>query len=47
MASGNNLAKTTLGTKINLPLIGIEGTIISDANNSAANAYIVDINMGW
>lgn len=47
MASGTNLAKTTLGAKLNLPIITIDGVVVSDANNKSANSYIVDINMGW
>jgi hypothetical protein len=46
-ASGNNLSKTTLGAKINLPIFTLDVVAVSDANNQGATSYIADINLGW
>ncbi len=47
MASGANLAKTTLGTIVDLPIFSIDGVVVSDANNPGATTYIIDISSGW
>ena len=46
-ANGNGLAKTTVGAKINFPIFTLDAVIVSDANNSSALSYIVDVNLGW
>lgn len=46
-ANGNNLAKNTIGAKINFPFFTLDAVIVSDAKNSSAKSYILDINMGW
>lgn len=47
VASGNNLSKTTLGIKLNLPIFTLDAVAVSDANNQGATSYIADINLGW
>lgn len=46
-ATGDNLSKTTIGAKINLPILTLDAVAITDANNSTATSYLVDINLGW
>ncbi|OGC04754.1 hypothetical protein A2276_02125 [candidate division WOR-1 bacterium RIFOXYA12_FULL_43_27] len=47
LASGVGLSKITLGAKVSLPILTLGAVVIADANDKAANSYIVDINMGW
>lgn len=46
MASGIGLSKTTIGAKVNLPILTVDGVIVSDANNTGATSYIVDVSIG-
>lgn len=46
MASGNNLAKTTLGLGIDLPLFALEAAYVGDGKQSTDNSYVFDIELG-
>jgi len=47
LASGNSVAKTTLGAKINLPILAIEAASIMDSKNSSFTGWIADIALGF
>ncbi|MFA6549726.1 MAG: hypothetical protein WCT39_07380, partial [Candidatus Margulisiibacteriota bacterium] len=46
LASGNSVSKTTLGAKINLPILVIEAASIMDAKNSSFTGWVADIALG-
>ncbi len=46
LASGNNLSKTTIGAKVNIPFFTLDAVSVTDANNSGQTSYILDIGIG-